>query len=49
MFVFTERPAVDIILLTGWSEVFSTDSLMLKCQVKDSGDEWKYKWYNRQL
>ncbi|KAM3617505.1 uncharacterized protein V6R79_007280 [Siganus canaliculatus] len=40
-----ERPQADIILLTGWSEVFSTDSLVLKCGVKDSPDSWNYTWF----
>ncbi|XP_028265658.1 carcinoembryonic antigen-related cell adhesion molecule 5-like isoform X2 [Parambassis ranga] len=40
-----ERPQAGIILLTGWSEVFSTDSLVLRCEVMESEDEWNYTWY----
>nr|XP_020490707.1 titin-like [Labrus bergylta] len=40
-----ERPQANIILLTGWSEVFSTDSLVLKCGVQDSLDTWNYTWF----
>lgn len=40
----TERPQADIILLTGWSEVFSTDSLVLRCGVQGSQDVWNYTW-----
>lgn len=43
--VFTaERPKASIVLLTGWSEVFSTDSLVLKCEVMESTDVWNYTW-----
>uniref|UniRef100_A0A3Q2NZ73 Hemicentin-1-like n=1 Tax=Fundulus heteroclitus TaxID=8078 RepID=A0A3Q2NZ73_FUNHE len=40
-----ERPKASIILLTGWSEVFSTDSLVLKCDIMDSLDTWNYTWF----
>lgn len=38
-----ERPAARVDLLTGWSEVFSTDSLVLQCDV-ESQQEWNYTW-----
>lgn len=43
-----ERPSASILLLTGWSEVFSTDSLVLKCEAEatENGDlGWEFKWY----
>ncbi|XP_051280945.1 titin [Dicentrarchus labrax] len=41
-----ERPKADIILLTGWSEVFSTDSLVLKCGVEENQENmWNYTWF----
>ncbi|KAM6924864.1 hemicentin-1-like [Xenentodon cancila] len=40
-----ERPQASIILQTDWSEVFSTDSLLLKCEVVDSDAEWNYTWF----
>ncbi|KAM8754905.1 hemicentin-1 [Acanthopagrus schlegelii] len=40
-----ERPKAEIILLTGWSEVFSTDTLLLKCGVQNSQDLWNYTWF----
>ncbi|XP_057683015.1 carcinoembryonic antigen-related cell adhesion molecule 5 isoform X2 [Corythoichthys intestinalis] len=40
-----ERPSANIIVLTGWSEVFSTDSLVLKCEVKGNEDKWNYTWF----
>ncbi|XP_054464456.1 carcinoembryonic antigen-related cell adhesion molecule 5 [Anoplopoma fimbria] len=40
-----ERPQTDIILLTGWSEVFSTDSLVLRCRVQESQDMWNFTWF----
>ncbi|XP_040927567.1 B-cell receptor CD22 isoform X2 [Betta splendens] len=39
-----ERPQAEITLLTGWSEVFSTDTLVLQCVVKDS-HMWNYTWF----
>ncbi|XP_074500369.1 hemicentin-1 isoform X2 [Sebastes fasciatus] len=40
-----DRPQAEIILLTGWSEVFSTDSLVLRCGVQGSLDSWNYTWF----
>ncbi|XP_008411979.1 basement membrane-specific heparan sulfate proteoglycan core protein isoform X2 [Poecilia reticulata] len=40
-----ERPKANIVLLTSWSEVFSTDSLKLQCDVMDSSDSWNYTWH----
>ncbi|XP_010764984.1 carcinoembryonic antigen-related cell adhesion molecule 5 [Notothenia coriiceps] len=40
-----ERPKANIILLTGWSEVFSTDSLALQCEMPKSQDLWNYTWF----
>ncbi|KAK5923718.1 hypothetical protein CgunFtcFv8_000663 [Champsocephalus gunnari] len=40
-----ERPKANIILLTGWSEVFSTDSLVLQCEMPKSQDLWNYTWF----
>ncbi|XP_062420843.1 titin isoform X2 [Pungitius pungitius] len=40
-----ERPQAGITLLTGWSEVFSTDSLVLRCEVHESQDMWNYTWF----
>ncbi|KAL6119610.1 fcrl5 [Pungitius sinensis] len=40
-----ERPQAGIALLTGWSEVFSTDSLVLRCEVHESPDMWNYTWF----
>nr|XP_033485460.1 titin isoform X2 [Epinephelus lanceolatus] len=40
-----ERPQADIVLLTGWSEVFSTDSLVLRCGVQENPDMWNYTWF----
>ncbi|XP_077430957.1 cell adhesion molecule CEACAM5 isoform X3 [Vanacampus margaritifer] len=42
---FEERPSANIIVSTGWSEVFSTDSLVLKCEVKSSKHMWNYTWF----
>ncbi|XP_076022710.1 basement membrane-specific heparan sulfate proteoglycan core protein isoform X2 [Genypterus blacodes] len=39
------RPWAAITLLTGWSEVFSTDSLKLSCEVIGSGDQWNFTWF----
>lgn len=38
-----ERPMAHVSLLTGWSEVFSTDSLVLQCEVETT-NEWNYTW-----
>ncbi|XP_068180932.1 obscurin-like protein 1 isoform X2 [Antennarius striatus] len=42
-----ERPKADIILMTGWSEAFSTDSLVLSCSVPESqlSWNWNYTWF----
>ncbi|XP_029995415.1 hemicentin-1 isoform X3 [Sphaeramia orbicularis] len=44
----SERPSASIILLTGWSEVFSTENLVLKCVV-DSQDQWNYTWFKQDV
>ncbi|XP_040905851.1 carcinoembryonic antigen-related cell adhesion molecule 5-like isoform X2 [Toxotes jaculatrix] len=44
-----KRPQANIILLTGWSEVFATDSLVLKCEVQESQDMWNYTWFKEEL
>lgn len=41
---FPERPKVHVKLLTGWSEVFSTDTLALQCEV-EGPYEWNYTWW----
>lgn len=47
-FYFAERPLAEIVLLTGWSEVFHTDSLVLSCEVTaelaEEGTRWNYTW-----
>ncbi|CAL1606233.1 unnamed protein product [Knipowitschia caucasica] len=41
-----ERPSASVLLLTGWSEVFSTDSLVLQCEARDSEDkDWEFQWF----
>ncbi|XP_060931016.1 hemicentin-2-like isoform X2 [Limanda limanda] len=40
-----ERPRPTIHLMTDWSEVFATDSLMLRCEVQASNDKWNYTWF----
>lgn len=41
-----ERPSASQLLLTGWSEVFSTDSLVLKCQAENTeNNDWRFKWF----
>ncbi|KAI3357704.1 hypothetical protein L3Q82_016109, partial [Scortum barcoo] len=40
-----ERPQAGIVLITGWSEAFSTDSLLLECEVKESKDSWNFTWF----
>ncbi|XP_056897869.1 carcinoembryonic antigen-related cell adhesion molecule 5 isoform X1 [Takifugu flavidus] len=40
-----ERPKAEVILLTGWSQVFSTDSLLLSCRLQNSQERWNYTWY----
>ncbi|XP_077585900.1 hemicentin-1 [Stigmatopora nigra] len=39
-----ERPSANINVLTGWSEVFATDSLELKCEVEGNETKWNYTW-----
>ncbi|KAK2851437.1 hypothetical protein Q5P01_007713 [Channa striata] len=43
-----ERPKAEITLLTGWSEVFSTDTLLLRCEVKNNLDTWNYTWFKEE-
>ncbi|XP_029975297.1 titin [Salarias fasciatus] len=43
-----ERPKASIVVLTGWAEAFSTDSLVLKCKVEESNVEWNYTWYKEE-
>uniref|UniRef100_A0A3P8S437 Ig-like domain-containing protein n=1 Tax=Amphiprion percula TaxID=161767 RepID=A0A3P8S437_AMPPE len=41
-----ERPQASITLLTGWGEAFSTDSLVLQCEVTDDQyKDWNYTWF----
>ncbi|KAM6929339.1 basement membrane-specific heparan sulfate proteoglycan core protein [Lycodopsis pacificus] len=40
-----QRPQANIILLTGWSEVFSTDSLVLRCGMHENPNMWNYTWF----
>ncbi|XP_029910619.1 carcinoembryonic antigen-related cell adhesion molecule 5 [Myripristis murdjan] len=40
-----ERPKAVMTLLTGWSQVFSTDSLLLKCEVQENQRQWNYTWF----
>lgn len=42
--VSPERPKAEVTLMTGWSEAFSTDSLVLKCEVHENLDSWNYTW-----
>ncbi|XP_028980091.2 sialoadhesin isoform X2 [Esox lucius] len=44
------RPWAEITLETGWAEVFSTDSLALKCDVLGSHGNWtwNYTWYREE-
>ncbi|XP_048879190.1 Fc receptor-like protein 3 isoform X2 [Brienomyrus brachyistius] len=39
------RPKASLILETGWTEMFSTTHLMLRCEVPESSAEWNYTWY----
>ncbi|KAM4610085.1 B-cell receptor CD22-like isoform 1-T1 [Polymixia lowei] len=38
------RPRAVMTLLTGWSDIFSTDSLVLRCEVQGSQHLWNYTW-----
>ncbi|XP_053704514.1 hemicentin-1-like [Synchiropus splendidus] len=38
-------PRAVITLSTKWSEVFSTDSLELRCEVQEDQKDWNYTWY----
>ncbi|XP_072571140.1 Fc receptor-like protein 5 isoform X2 [Paramormyrops kingsleyae] len=39
------RPNTLLTLETGWTEMFSTTHLMLRCEVPESSAEWNYTWY----
>ncbi|XP_048879201.1 Fc receptor-like protein 5 isoform X12 [Brienomyrus brachyistius] len=39
------RPKASLILETGWTEMFSTTHLMLRCEVPESSAKWNYTWY----
>ncbi|CAG6021479.1 unnamed protein product [Menidia menidia] len=39
-----ERPQAEIILQTKWLDAFATDSLALKCEVKDE-NSWNFTWF----
>uniref|UniRef100_W5MUK1 Ig-like domain-containing protein n=1 Tax=Lepisosteus oculatus TaxID=7918 RepID=W5MUK1_LEPOC len=44
--VFVEaRPQAVLILETVWTEIFTTNYVTIKCEVKDSSLEWNYTWY----
>ncbi|KAG7472126.1 hypothetical protein MATL_G00105300 [Megalops atlanticus] len=34
-----------LILETGWAEIFTTDSLTLRCEIQGISAEWNYTWY----
>ncbi|KAJ8395365.1 hypothetical protein AAFF_G00033500, partial [Aldrovandia affinis] len=44
-FNITARPQAVLSLETGWTEIFRTDSLTLRCEVEGSSAEWNYTWY----
>nr|XP_015197544.1 PREDICTED: Fc receptor-like protein 5 isoform X1 [Lepisosteus oculatus] len=39
------RPQAVLILETVWTEIFTTNYVTIKCEVKDSSLEWNYTWY----
>ncbi|KAJ8383818.1 hypothetical protein AAFF_G00213880, partial [Aldrovandia affinis] len=39
------RPQAVVTLETGWTEIFTTDSLTLRCEVQGISAEWNYTWY----
>ncbi|XP_036388758.1 uncharacterized protein LOC118780404 [Megalops cyprinoides] len=39
------RPQAVLILETGWTEIFTTDSLILRCEIQGISAEWNYTWY----
>ncbi|XP_066561765.1 Fc receptor-like protein 5 [Amia ocellicauda] len=39
------RPQAVLTLESGWTEIFITDSLTLRCEVQGSDMEWNYTWY----
>ncbi|XP_056131141.1 hemicentin-2-like [Lampris incognitus] len=39
------RPMAVVVLLNGWSEAFSTDTLVLRCVVQESQYTWNYTWF----
>ncbi|XP_036388759.1 uncharacterized protein LOC118780405 [Megalops cyprinoides] len=41
----SSRPQAVLILETGWTEIFTTDSLILRCEIQGISAEWNYTWY----
>ncbi|XP_046896066.1 hemicentin-2-like isoform X2 [Hypomesus transpacificus] len=43
------RPWAEITLETGWTDVFYTDSLVLRCEIHQSSDQWNYTWHREEV
>ncbi|XP_067096977.1 Fc receptor-like protein 5 [Osmerus mordax] len=43
------RPWAEMTLETGWTDVFYTDSLVLRCEIHQSSDQWNYTWYREEV
>uniref|UniRef100_A0A3B3RA18 Ig-like domain-containing protein n=1 Tax=Paramormyrops kingsleyae TaxID=1676925 RepID=A0A3B3RA18_9TELE len=44
----TESPALPqarLVLLSGWTDIFSTESLTLRCELHGDSTQWQYTWY----
>ncbi|KAG9335781.1 hypothetical protein JZ751_003693, partial [Albula glossodonta] len=39
------RPQAVVSIETGWTEIFTSDSLTLRCEVPGISAEWNYTWY----
>ncbi|KAG9335787.1 hypothetical protein JZ751_003700, partial [Albula glossodonta] len=41
----TARPQAVVTMDTRWTEIFTSDSLTLRCEVQGISAEWNYTWY----
>ncbi|KAG9332415.1 hypothetical protein JZ751_014513, partial [Albula glossodonta] len=38
-------PQAELTVQSGWTEVFPTERVTLRCEIQGSSTEWMYRWY----
>uniref|UniRef100_A0AAY4CAX7 Ig-like domain-containing protein n=1 Tax=Denticeps clupeoides TaxID=299321 RepID=A0AAY4CAX7_9TELE len=40
-----DLPTAQLNVESKWTKVFSTESVVMKCEIQPSSTDWRYKWY----